>query len=352
MKKNEISIDNKKIGNQYPPYIIAELSANHNGSLKTATETIKMAKLMGADAIKIQTYTADTMTIDSNKDDFQIKKGLWNGYNLYQLYKEAHTPYKWHKALFDYAKSIGITIFSTPFDESAVDFLEELNTPAYKIASFELTDLPLIEYIAKTGKPIIMSTGMANVDEIEEAISTARLAGCKDLIVLHCISAYPAPIEQSNLKTMVDLANRFSVLSGLSDHTLGTIAATTATALGANVIEKHVTLSRENKGPDSDFSLEPNELKALCVETKIAWSALGSVGYTIKQAENDNQRFRRSIYFVNDLKKGDIITEHDIRRIRPGFGLSPKYFDELIGKKVNQDICRGTASSWALISSK
>lgn len=350
MLKSEVTIDGKKIGQSHPPYIIAELSANHNGSLDKALASIKMAKKMGADAVKIQTYTPDTMTIDSDKEDFQINGGPWHGYNLYELYLEAHTPYEWHQTLFDYAQKIGITIFSSPFDETAVDLLEQLNAPAYKIASFELTDLPLIEYVAKTGKPMIMSTGMANFSEIEQAVKTAQSAGCRELIVLHCISAYPAPVNESNLKTIPDLADKLKVISGLSDHTLGTTVAITATAIGAAVIEKHVTLSRDDKGPDSDFSLEPNELKTLCEQTKSAWQALGCAGYEQKPAEVANKRFRRSIYFVRDLRSGDIIRPQDIRRIRPGFGLEPKHYQSLIGKTVNRDIEAGTATNWKYIN--
>jgi len=349
MQNKHIEIDGLKIGPDYKPYIIAELSANHNGSIALALETIKMAKDMGADAIKIQTYTADTMTIDCDSDEFKISGGLWDGYNLYQLYQEAHTPYEWHDKLFAYAKEIGITLFSSPFDETAVDLLESLDTPAYKIASFELTDLPLIEYVAKTLKPMIMSTGMANLAEIEQAITCAQQAGCKELVILHCISAYPASAEESNLTTIQDLANRFNVIVGLSDHTLGNTVAITATALGANVIEKHVTLSRQNKGPDSEFSLEPNELQALCRETKTAWQALGVAGYELKPAEQGNKRFRRSIYFVEDIPENTTITKQHIRRIRPGFGLAPQFINDVLGKVANQDISRGTPVSWELL---
>lgn len=342
MTKKFITINGTKIGPDYKPYIIAELSANHNGSIELALETIKMAKEMGADAIKIQTYTADTMTIDCDSDEFKIAGGLWDGYNLYQLYQEAHTPYAWHDKLFSYAKEIGITLFSSPFDETAVDLLESLNTPAYKIASFELTDLPLIEYVAKTLKPMIMSTGMANLAEIEQAINCAQRAGCKELVILHCISAYPASPEESNLATIQDLAKKFNVITGLSDHTLGNTVAIAATALGANVIEKHVTVSRKNKGPDSEFSLEPTELKTLCNETKNAWLSLGIAGYELKPAEQDNKRFRRSIYFVKDIAENTIITKQHIRRIRPGFGLEPKYYNDIIGKKASRAIKRGT----------
>nr|WP_081593832.1 pseudaminic acid synthase [Pseudomonas chengduensis] len=342
-------IDGRKVGKGAPPYIIAELSANHNGSIERALETIKSAYESGADAIKIQTYTADTMTIDCDHEDFMIRGGLWDGYKLYNLYKWAETPYEWHKAIFDYAANLGITIFSTPFDETAVDLLESLGAPAYKIASFEATDLPLIRYVARTGKPIIMSTGMCSEEEIEEAVSTAREGGCKDLILLHCISSYPAPIDQANLLQMPCLTERFKTIPGLSDHTLGTTASVAAVALGACVIEKHFTLSRNDTGPDSEFSIEPDELKRLCQDTFDAWSALGKADFERQKAEEGNKKFRRSVYFVNDMKSGEIITPSHIRRIRPGLGLPPKYYDQLLGKRVNQDIVRGTATSWELI---
>lgn len=342
-------IDKRSIGIDCPPYIIAELSANHNGSIDRAFECIKAAKEAGADAVKIQTYTADTMTIDCDAEDFQIKGGLWDGFSLYDLYKEAQTNYEWHKPLFEYAKEIGITIFSTPFDESAVDLLEELNTPAYKIASFEMTDLPLVKYVANTGKPMIISTGMANLDEIEEVVQVVKDNGCRDLILLHCISSYPAPPEQSNLRTIPDLASRFDTLSGLSDHTIGVTVATASVALGACMIEKHFTLSREDEGPDSAFSLEPKELKQLCQDAKIAWKCLGIAGYERKAAEEGNAIFRRSIYAIKDIKKGESLTEYNIKRIRPGFGLDPKYWDEVLFSKSTCDINRGTPISLDLI---
>jgi pseudaminic acid synthase len=341
-----IDVNGRSIGEGYPPYIIAELSANHNGDLDCALKTIDMAKSMGADAVKIQSYTADTMTIDCEGEDFQIHGGLWDGYNLYRLYQWAQTPYEWHKPIFEHARKIGITCFSTPFDESAVDLLEDLNVPAYKIASFEAIDLPLIKYVAQTKKPMIISTGMANLDEITEALEAAREGGCKDIVLLHCISGYPVPIDQSNLRTIQDLAKRFNVVTGLSDHTLGTTVSVTSVALGASVIEKHVILDRSNKGPDSEFSLEPEELKRLCIESKLAWSALGEVGYTRKPVEDANSRFRRSIYIVDDIKAGEQLTRENTRRIRPGFGLPPKYIDEVIGKTTKVDLMRGTALSW------
>lgn len=344
-----IHINGRSIGENYPPYIIAELSANHNGKLERAIQTIDMAKAMGADAIKLQTYTPETITIDCDKPDFQIQGGLWDGYNLYQLYEQAQTPFEWHKIMFEHARKIGITCFSTPFDETAVDLLEDLNTPAYKIASFEAIDLPLIRYVAATKKPMIISTGMANLDEITEAVETAKDNGCSEIILLHCISGYPVPVDQSNLRTIPDLSKKFKVISGLSDHTLGTTVSIASVALGACVIEKHVTLSREDKGPDSEFSLEPKELKYLCSETKNAWAALGSVGYDRKPVEEESIKYRRSIYVIKDVKAGEQLTEKNIRRIRPGFGLPPKHYEELIGKKAMIDINRGTALRWEYI---
>lgn len=345
-----ITINGREIGPNNSPYIIAELSANHNGNIERAFETIKAARDQGAHAIKIQTYTADTMTIDCKSEEFVIRGGLWDGYKLYDLYKWAETPFEWHKAIFDYAASIGITIFSTPFDETAVDLLESLNTPVYKIASFEATDLPLIRYVASKGKPMIMSTGMCSEEEISEAVTTAREAGCKELVLLHCISSYPAPMDQANLRQMQNLAARFNSLPGLSDHTLGTTASVAAVALGACVIEKHFTLSRQDKGPDSEFSIEPEELKRLCQDTLDAWSALGQTGFERQQAEEASKQYRRSVYFVKDMKSGQKITEADIRRIRPGYGLPPKHFDELLGRTVREDVKRGTAVQWNLLN--
>lgn len=347
---SEIVINNRKIGPGCPPYVVAELSANHNGELQKALDTINKAKVCGADAIKLQTYTADTMTINSDNDDFCINDGLWRGYKLYDLYKEAETPFEWHKAMFDYAKKIDITCFSTPFDETAVDLLEDLNAPAYKVASFEAIDLPLIRYIASTKKPLIMSTGMANFEEIEEMVEAARSSGCKDLILLHCISSYPAPLDQSNLYTIPDMRERFGVQIGLSDHTITNTASVVASALGATFIEKHFILDRNEKGPDSEFSIEPNDLVALCRDTKDAWLSLGNVSYDIKPAEDINIRFRRSIYFVKDISAGDVITIEHIKRIRPGFGLPPKFEKQLLGKTVKVDVKRGTATSWELIN--
>ena len=345
----EITIAGRKIGANHSPYIIAEMSANHNGKIERAFETIDRAKAMGADAVKIQSYTADTITIDCDNEDFLVEGGLWDGYSLYRLYKWAETPFEWHKPIFDHARKAGITLFSTPFDETAVDLLEDLNAPAYKIASFEAVDLPLIKYVAKTKKPMIISTGMANIEEISEAVETARENGCDDLILLHCISSYPAPIEQSNLRTLPDLGKRFDVIAGLSDHTMGTTVAVASVALGACLIEKHVTLSRQDKGPDSDFSLEPEELQRLCTDSKDAWLALGQESYKLKAAEQGSLKYRRSIYVVEDMKAGDVFTNKNIRRIRPGFGLEPKYFEDIIGKSVKLDVKRGTPLSWDIV---
>jgi pseudaminic acid synthase len=341
-----MKINNRLISNETEPYVIAELSANHNGSIARAFEIIFAAKKAGADAVKIQTYTADTMTIDCNVEDFQIKGGLWNGYNLYELYKEAQTPYEWHKPLFDYAKKIGITIFSSPFDETAVDLLEELETPAYKIASPEIIDIPLIKYVAQTKKPMIISTGMANLEEISNAVEIAKENGCQQISLLHCISSYPAPVEQCNLRTIPDLAERFGVLVGLSDHTVGTRVAATSVAMGACLIEKHFTLSRLEKGPDSDFSLEPNELKQLCQDTKIVWKSLGGASYELKKSEETSYKYRRSIYAIQNIRKGDRLTTKNIKRIRPGFGLHPKYWDQVLLSKASCDIARGTPISF------
>jgi N-acetylneuraminate synthase len=341
-----VTIDGVKIGPEYPPYVVAELSANHNGSLERALRSIDEAKCRGASAIKLQTYTADTMTIDSDRPEFLVKGGPWDGYKLYDLYKWAQTPFEWHKAMFDHARKIGITVFSTPFDETAVDLLEELNTPAYKIASFEVTDLPLIEYVAKIGKPMIMSTGMASEEEITEAAATARNAGCKELVLLHCISSYPAPIEQANLAQIKELGQHFDAVPGLSDHTLGTTASVVAVALGACFIEKHFILNRDDGGPDSGFSIEPDELEHLCKDTRDAWAAIGKVGYARQQAEEASRIFRRSIYFMRDMQVGEIVKKQDIRRIRPGVGIEPKHFNKLIGKRLKVDVARGTPTNW------
>lgn len=338
-----ITIAGRKIGEDYPPYIIAELSANHNGDIKRAYKILEEAKKAGADAIKMQTYRPDTITIDSSNADFQIHGGLWDGKTLYQLYEWAHTPWDWHKPLFDYARQLGITIFSSPFDNTAIDLLEDLNAPAYKIASFEAIDISLIKYAASTGKPMIISTGMANAEEIAEAIDAARSCGCKDLAILHCVSAYPASADDYNLATLVDMKNRFNLVTGLSDHTLSNVTAIAATSLGANIIEKHVTLDKLGGGPDDSFSLEPEELKQLCHDSKLAWSSLGKVNYTRSASEKANLQFRRSLYVVKPVKAGERVTAENVRSIRPGFGLAPKHLESLMGKTFTQDLGEGTA---------
>ncbi|MGH1440853.1 MAG: pseudaminic acid synthase [Cellvibrionaceae bacterium] len=336
-----IDINGRCIGTDDFPYIIAELSANHNGSIETAFELIERAKLAGADAIKLQTYTADTLTLNSSRDDFKINTGLWAGKTLYQLYDSAHTPWDWHPALFAKAKEIGITLFSSPFDTTAIDFLEDLNAPAYKIASFEVIDLPLIRYAASTGKPLIISTGMANLEEIEEAVAAAKEAGCVQLALLHCVSGYPASPKDYNLKTLVHMAEHFDLVTGLSDHTLDNTTAIASVAMGAAIIEKHFTLDRLGGGPDDSFSLEPDDLNALCQDSKTAWSALGSVNYDRKKSEQENIIFRRSLYFVKDANCGELLTDKHIKSIRPGYGLAPKYIDDVIGKKAKRNVKRG-----------
>ena len=333
-KALNISINKRLIGADQPPYIIAEMSANHNGDINNAFKIIEVAKSAGANAVKLQTYRPDTITLDCDSEDFQIHGGLWDGKTLYQLYSEAYMPWDWHKPLFDYAHKLGITIFSSPFDNTAIDLLEELNAPAYKIASFEAVDLPLIKYAASTGKPMIISTGMANAEEIQEAIEAAREGGCKELAILHCVSGYPAPAADYNLRTIPDMIQRFGLVTGLSDHTIDNTTAITSIALGASIIEKHVTLDRKGGGPDDSFSLEPQELAALCRDTKTAWEALGQVDYGMKSSERGNVKFRRSLYFVKDMEAGEVITEECVRSVRPGFGLAPKYKSNIIGKRV------------------
>ncbi len=345
-------ISNREIAENRPPYLIAEISANHNGSIERAKLSIQMAAKSGADAVKIQTYTPETMTIDSDRDDFILKDGLWRGYSLYKLYQEAHTPFEWHQELFDFARKIGITLFSTPFDESAVDLLESLKTPAYKIASFELTDLPLIEYVARQGKPILMSTGMATEDEISEALECARINGCNSVLLFHCISSYPTSLDQANLRFIPKLKKTFGVDIGLSDHTLGDIAASTAVALGACAIEKHFTISRAEKGPDSEFSIEPSELQILAKKVRDAWIALGESETARPESENDSKVFRRSLYYVKKLKSGAVIKPGDVRRIRPGYGLPPKCYPEVIGKLTSRTVERGEPVSWDSIKGK
>jgi len=344
-----IRINGRKIGTDYSPYVIAEMSANHNGDINNAYKIIDMAKAAGADCVKLQTYHPDTITMDMNTPEFMIEGGLWDGQSLYELYKGAYMPWEWHKPLFDYAKKIGITIFSSPFDNTAVDLLEDLNTPAYKIASFEAVDLPLIKYTAQTGKPMIISTGMADAQEIQEAIEAAREGGCKELAILHCVSAYPALASDYNLRTLADMRQKFGLVTGLSDHTIDNTTAIASVALGASIIEKHVTLDRNGGGPDDSFSLESEELKQLCLGAKTAWESLGQVDYGRKSSEQANVKFRRSLYFVKDIKTGELITNEHVKSIRPGYGLAPKYMKEIIGKKTTAAVKRGNPVSFELV---
>jgi pseudaminic acid synthase len=337
-----INIAGRDIGDGCAPYIIAEMSANHNGDINAALRIIEEAKRAGADAIKIQTYRPDTITIKSELPDFHITDGLWAGRTLYDLYEWAHTPWDWHKPLFEHARKLGITIFSSPFDNTAVDLLENLNAPAYKIASFEAIDLPLIKYVARTNKPMIISTGMADAEEIQEAIDAAREGGCKELAILHCVSGYPAPAEDYNLRTIPDMIQRFGLVTGLSDHTLDNTTAIAGVALGASIIEKHFTLDRKGGGPDDSFSLEPEQLAALCRDSKTAWDALGGVNYCRKSSETANVRFRRSLYFVKEMKAGEVIAADCVKSIRPGFGLPPKHINTIIGRTLICDVGCGS----------
>lgn len=337
-----ISIAGRAIGERAPPYVIAEISANHNGSIETARRLISEAAQAGADAVKLQTYTPDTITLDSDAPEFRISGGLWNGRTLHDLYREAHMPWDWHAPLFEHARNVGITLFSTPFDTTAVDLLENLGAPAYKIASFEAVDLPLIRYVAATGKPMIISTGMANAEEIQEAIDAARSGGCEQLAILHCVSGYPAPAADYNLRTIPDMIARFGLVTGLSDHTLDNTTAVVSVALGAAIIEKHFTLDRSGGGPDDSFSLEPKDLRQLCQGARTAWEALGKVDYGLKSSEKGNTQFRRSLYFVRSARAGDTITADMVRSVRPGFGLAPKYLDQVIGARLAADVQFGT----------
>lgn len=346
----KIKIDGRVIGAEMPPYVIAEMSANHNGHIETAFKIIAAAKQAGANAVKLQTYRPDTITLNFASDDFRIRGGLWDGRALYDLYEEAHTPWDWHAPLFEFARKIGITIFSSPFDSTAVDLLENLNAPAYKIASFEAIDLPLIKYVARTGKPMIISTGMADAEEIREAIDAAHDGGCKQLAILHCVSGYPAPAKDYNLKTIPDMMQRFGLVTGLSDHTLDNTTAICSVALGASIIEKHFTLDRNGGGPDDSFSLEPAGLADLCQGARIAWDALGCVDYGRKSSELGNVQFRRSLYIIEDIKSGEIFTNKNIKSIRPGFGLQPKHLEAFVGQRAACEIKRGTPVSWDMIA--
>ncbi len=345
------SVAGRMIGPGHPPFIIAEMSGNHNQSLGRALQIVEAAAKSGAHALKIQTYTADTMTLDLDQAEFAIRdpKSLWNGYSLHKLYQEAYTPWEWHKQIFDRCTELGMIGFSTPFDATAVDFLEGLAVPLYKIASFEITDLPLIRKVAATGKPMIMSTGMATAEEMQEAVAAARGAGCKDLVVLKCTSTYPASPENTNIVSISDMRAKLQCQIGLSDHTLGIGVAVAAVGLGATVVEKHFTLARTDGGVDSAFSLEPQELSALVVESARASLALGSVFYGPTEKEKPSLQFRRSLYIADDMRAGDILTEKNLRVIRPGLGLAPKYYDELLGRAVKKDVKRGTPVNWELV---
>ena len=346
-----MQINNKLIGVNNAPFIIAEMSGNHNQSLDRAIEIVEAASEAGVQALKLQTYTSDTMTLDLSDKEFLIsdKDSLWKGKNLYELYKQAYTPWEWHQSIMQRANELGMTCFSSPFDESAVDFLEELNVPAYKIASFENNHLPLIRKVASTGKPVIISTGMATIVEIGEAVATAREAGCKDLILLKCTSTYPATPESSNVLTIPHMRELFDCEVGLSDHTMGIGASIAAVAHGATVIEKHFTLDRLDGGVDSAFSLEPHELELLVVETKRAWQSMGRVMYGGVRGEEKSKLFKRSIYIIKDMAVGDVFTEENIGIIRPGNGLSPKYYGHIIGQSINHSAKKGTPVSWDIV---
>lgn len=341
-----MKIGNRTIGGKNPCFIIAELSANHNGDLKVAIETIRAAKKTGADAIKLQTYTPDTLTINCDNEHFKIEGGtLWDGKTLYELYGEAYTPWEWHKQLFDVAEEEGLICFSSPFDFTAVDFLEELNVPAYKIASFEIQDIPLIEYAASKGKPIIMSTGIAEEADIQLAVDTCRKVGNNDIILLKCTSSYPAPLELANLKTIPDIKERFGVEVGFSDHTYGSLAPTVARTLGATVIEKHFILDKSIGGPDADFSLDVEEFTKLVNKVRDTERLLGQISYEISEKVKNNRKFARSLFIVEDVKKGDILTKENVRSIRPGYGMHPEHYNEVIGKEFTGDFKKGTPLS-------
>ncbi|OWA36195.1 pseudaminic acid synthase [Saccharibacillus sp. O16] len=349
--KPKLTIGDREISRQSPPFIIAEMSGNHNQSLERAMKIVEEAALAGVDAIKLQTYTAETMTLDVDREDFFIKEenSLWKGNSLYNLYKQAYTPWEWHEPIFERCKELGLIAFSSPFDHTAVDFLEELDVPAFKIASFENSDLPLIRKVASTGKPMIISTGMASLSELDETVREVEKSGNHQLALLKCTSTYPASPENTNLATIPHMRDLFGYEVGLSDHTMGVGAAVASTVLGATIIEKHFTLSRAEGGVDSAFSLEPKELKQLVEETKRAWLALGEVTYGPLNEEKSSMRFRRSLYVTQDLRAGHELTEEDVRIIRPGYGLSPKYYDLVLGKKITKDLAKGTPLSWDFI---
>jgi N-acetylneuraminate synthase len=337
-----IEVSGRRIAIDAPPFLIAELSANHNGRLETALAIIDAAKAAGADAVKIQTYRPDTITLDAASEDFRIRGGPWDGRTLFDLYREAHLPWEWHSPLFAHARKVGITMFSSPFDTTAVDLLEDLGAPAYKIASFEAVDPALIRYAAGTGKPLIISTGMADADEIGAAIQAARDGGCTQLAILHCVSGYPAPPSDYNLRTLSDMSRRFGVVTGLSDHTLDSITAIGSVAMGASLVEKHFTLDRCGGGPDDSFSVQPAEFAALCRDCRTAWEALGSVSYGCQPSESGNLKFRRSLYFVRQLEPGDLVTSDAVRSVRPGYGLAPKFLGVVLGARVVRRVFANT----------
>ncbi len=342
-------INDHQVGEDHDPYIISEMSGNHNNDINRAFKIIKAAKDAGADAIKLQTYTPDTITLDHDGPGF-TSSGLWEGKRLYDLYAEAMTPWEWHKDLFDYAREIDITIFSSPFDKTAVDFLESLNTPAYKIASFEIVDIPLIQYAASTGKPIIISSGLASLTEMQEAIDAVKSTGNSNIAMLHCVSGYPAPYNDCNLKTIPDMQNKLGVTIGLSDHSHGISAPVAAVTLGASIIEKHMTLRRQDGGVDSNFSLEPKEFAAMSKACREAKQALGKVNYNLKKSEKENLNLRRSIYSCKEIKAGEIFTAENVRSVRPGFGLAPKHLPDLLGKVAKKNIPFGTPINWSMIN--
>ena len=347
----DFAIGGRPIGRNHAPFVIAEMSGNHNQSLERALQIVAAAANTGAAAVKIQTYTPDTMTLDLDEGEFHISdpNSLWAGTSLYKLYGEAYTPWDWHKAIFDHARKLGMVAFSTPFDETAVEFLESLDAPAYKIASFENTDIPLIRRVAATGKPMIVSTGMASIAELGESVNAAREAGCRDLVLLKCTSTYPASPENTNIRTIPHLREMFDCEVGISDHTMGTGVSVASVALGATVIEKHFTLSRSDGGVDSAFSMEPDEMRSLVLDSERAWQALGTVSYGPTAAERKSLGFRRSLYVTKDMKAGEQFTKHNLRAIRPGNGLQPKYYAQVLGRKVRVDVKRGTPVSWDLL---
>jgi pseudaminic acid synthase len=347
-----MKIEGFEINKDSKVFIIAELSANHNGNIETAIETIRAAKRAGADCIKLQTYTADTITIDSSDDDFVIKGTVWNGENLYNLYQKAFTPWEWHEELFKVAKQEGLICFSSPFDKTAVDFLEKLNVPAYKIASFEITDIPLIEYVASKGKPIIISTGIAEIEDIELALNSCRKVGNNDIALLKCTSSYPAPVQEANISMIKDLASRFNVITGLSDHTLGSVVPIVATCFGAKIIEKHFILNHSVGGPDSSFSLDESEFTQMVNAIRNAENAIGSVNYNLTEKQINGKNFSRSLYVVNNIKVGEIFTENNVKSIRPGFGLHPKFYNQILGKVSNSNLSKGTRFNLNYISNE